>query len=43
MGMKCLKYDTDNSSDSKHSQECVTTLFSFERVPCTYTMTIEIN
>jgi hypothetical protein len=43
MGIKCSRCDTENPSDSKHSKECVTTLFSFEGVPCTYTLTIDMS
>jgi hypothetical protein len=43
MGMKRPIYDTDNSSNSKHSQEYAIPLSSFEDVPCTFTLTIDMS
>ena len=41
MGMKCPKYDFDNSSDSRHSKKYVTPLFSSEEVLHNHTLKFE--
>ncbi len=43
MGMKRPICDTDSSYNSKHSQEYAKPLFSFEGVPCAFTLTIDIS